>query len=89
MYDKYNYHQKVLVFFNDRRSEHLNQIELNKTSQNKMFGFTADYASAEEISNSLKIDSEKIKKTLVDLNELGFIDSKSFRYRQKKTQAYI
>jgi len=90
MFDKYKYHQKVLVYLNDKRSEHLNQMELNKTSQTKMYGFTNDYASAEEISNSLKIDSERIKKTLVDLNELGFIDSKSFRYHSKEnTSIYI
>ena len=89
MYNKYDYHHRVLVYLNDMMNKYLDQKEQNKINETLVYGVPFDF-TAEEISEALKVDVVKIKATLVDLNELGFIDSNSFRYSSKEnTSTYI
>tara|TARA_R110001583_G_scaffold194839_1_gene367276 strand:- start:3894 stop:4430 length:537 start_codon:yes stop_codon:yes gene_type:complete len=90
MYSKYKYHPKILVYLNNKRNEYLEHLELNKKSKLKVFGLHNNSFSSEDISRDLDIDISKIKETLTDLYDLGFIDCNDFRYSSKEnTITYI
>tara|TARA_R110001583_G_scaffold167424_1_gene320199 strand:- start:496 stop:1047 length:552 start_codon:yes stop_codon:yes gene_type:complete len=97
MYNKYKYHQEILVYLNDKNNEYKKLKESNKklNESNETKGvvtnnFYDNYCFPEWISEDLKIDVYKVKESLVDLNELGFIDYKDFKYSSKeRTSTYI
>tara|TARA_R110002096_G_scaffold244028_1_gene436294 strand:- start:251 stop:778 length:528 start_codon:yes stop_codon:yes gene_type:complete len=90
MYNKYKHHQKILVYLNSKRDEYLEHLELNKKNKLKVFGTHDNSFTAEKISSDLKIDVYMVKETLVDLCELGFVNSNKFKYSLKEsTKVYI
>lgn len=80
MFDKYKYHQKVLVYLNDRRNRYLAQLEANKTSKIQIYGTEPFSFEPKYISKELNISLKKSKEILIYLTDLEFIERDNHNY---------
>jgi len=88
MYNKYQYHHKILVYLNDKRNVYIEHVEKNKklkktepNGKTRIISFdTPDSFSYKDVSDGLGINLNRAKETLIELTNLDFIDSKDFKY---------
>lgn len=85
MYSKYENHQKVLLFLKEKREKYIERKEKLKEQENiVLYTQKNGKLTAKQIAQGLNLDLCKINDTLINLNELGFLNRENYKYSLKE-----